>query len=344
MKSMTLALARSQFLARRAAAPLALASLMAGSVACESVESFVPGAGTPDTEGSYSAEGVWDLSGPFTGGRTVGDAVADTVVQKLLEFVSPPSAVEDEVAEILAERVHAPVKAMIDDAGPADLATDGDLTELLARSLASVQISSTIVLEDDWVPGTVSGTETLTRIVYEHEGEEQEIDLTRLGGGEVKAEWAADEDGAALDVEQHPVELHYGGIIDSMLSDLSPESDVGKLRDQVLETLDCSVVLAAIMGGDAAIEIGVGEFGYTLEPSDLLDTCNGARGSIAERVLGMFTVGTKVVVGGRVALVDDDGDGVADGMTSTASFGGYLDVLPEPIALRVLVSFSATRQ
>ena len=38
------------------------------------------------------------------------------------------------------------------------------------------------------------------------------------------------------------------------------------------------------------------------------------------------------------------GDYDADGMTSTASFGGYLDVLPEPIALRGLVSFSATRQ
>jgi len=64
---------------------------------------------------------------------------------------------------------------------------------------------------------------------------------------------------------------------------------------------------------------------------------------MGERVLGLFALDTKVEVGGGVRLVDADGDRVVEQIESAAGHGGHVNVVPEPFAPNLSVTFTATR-
>ncbi len=334
--------------ARRLAAP---ACLLAASLAvgCGSDATDI---GLPDVfddeepswPGVYAAEGVWNLSGPFSGGRTVGDAVAEMLVDRILGTISPPSAVEDKVAEFLASRVYEPVKSVVDGAAPAELGPSGVITEALRESLADVRVTSTIMLKTDGlIFKSVAGVETIEGLVYFADGEEVYVDTTALNGATVEAVWEGDEDDGVLEIEPHGVAIQFGALVQHAAERLGETDELQALRDDVLSSIDCARVVSGILGGDTAIEIGVSEWSYSVEADELARACDGARGLVKARVLGLFKLDTGVVVGGSVGVGAADADGKAVSLTSKPGFGGFVDLVPEPLAPRVSVSFTATR-
>ncbi len=64
--------------------------------------------------GEYSATGTWDVSGPLKGGCTVGDAVADLLVEKIVGLSGVPSALQGKAEELTSKAVRKHVKDVVD--------------------------------------------------------------------------------------------------------------------------------------------------------------------------------------------------------------------------------------
>jgi len=96
--------------------------------------------------GVYDADGVWDLSGPITAQRTLGDIVTDLLIDEIVSRAGVPSALEDRAKDAVRSLVGSKVKTLVDTAAPAPLKPGSDLMMKLATVLASTGVASTIDL------------------------------------------------------------------------------------------------------------------------------------------------------------------------------------------------------
>jgi hypothetical protein len=300
----------------------------------------------PDWTGTYTVEGQWDLSGPFSDGQTVGGVVAGFVLDEVIGLVGVPDLLQEAAQEVLAESMGAGIADFIDGQLPPALAPDGPLVEALSLGLGSVAMESDLVLEEGTFPGSVEGKETFSALTYWVDGISHRLtpaDL-QIEGVSLEAEWsgnvAADD---RLEIDPHPVELQYGQLVLTVALALADELELQAIQEDLASALDCTTLVPLVFGDEAGIELDLVGFTHEIDEDDLISGCVSAQGLIGERVLGLFALDTKVEVGGGVRLVDADGNGVVEEIESAAGHGGHVNVVPEPFAPNLSVSFTATR-
>ncbi len=293
--------------------------------------------------GQYAATGTWDVAGPLKN-RTVGDAVADLLVEQVVGLSGVPSALKDKAQELTSKAVRAHVKAVVDKHVPAELQAGGSVSKVLATTLAAATVESSIVLEEGLLPGCMKGTETITAIKYAHGGKSYTLTAQDLAGAAIVAQWEGDEEGDdTLEVDPHAVPIQYGELVKRVAGHVVDTAGLKSLTDKVHAAVSCEQIIKLILGSGTGLKITVSEWSYTFGEADLKSACSGASGLIQKRVLGMFALDTKLEVGGKVTW-SPAGEAQATGLASAAGYGGTVTVAPRSIAPRVTVTFSATRK
>ena len=316
----------------RVVSVLVLASVCAGC-----------GGDDPPWIGKWAATGTWDVSGPLAQNRTVGDAVADILVEKIVGLTGVPSLLEDKTHEYVDKAIRDHVKSVVDGNAPAELSPGGSVHKVLAATLASVRAESTIELEEGLLPGSMKGNEIVTAVEYQHDNKAYRLAAAELAGAGVtiEAEWKGKEDGDnTLEVDQHGVEIHYGELVRRVADHVIDAAGQTKLKDDVHSAISCDQIVSLILGGGAGLKISVSDWSYTMSDADLKKACGDASTLVQSKVLGMFALDTLLEVGGKVTW---SGDGEATGLQSASGFGGIVKVAPPAIAPRVTVSFTAKR-
>ncbi len=334
---------------------LVLGLAAAGLSACggANVGDHVGGGGVGDTiggdehtgepvKGEFAVTGTWDLSSPISADRTVGDAFADALVLKLAEKIPSESAVEKVDAV-----VRPVIKREVDGNAPEALRPDSELMRALTATLASVEVLSELQLQDGGLTNDLRGTERIVAFGFSHDGQSFMVtpdEITQDLGVHVEASWAAqaEGDGRSIDVENHRFELRFGDLVLWLLTNVLEQANA-PLVDAVTESLECQVIVGALLDGREGLFVEVGGREYGFDAQELGSHCETARGLLVDRALGMFALDAKVEVGGTVTFLDDDGDDRADRLISGPDYGGFVGVAPEFIAPRLSVSFEATR-
>lgn len=302
----------------------------------------------PAWDATYSSSGTWDLSGPFSSGRTVGDAAAEIVIGQIVSLAGVPSLLEDKANKTLSDAFADDIAATVDANAPVELAPGSRLMQVLGTTLASVGIDSEITLEDGLLPLSVSGDENITQITYEHEATQYVIvpaDLLPPSLVTIGARWKGSVDTSSqLEIDPHEVGIRYGELVRHVVTTVTDAAQLTTLQNQVAAAFDCGNIVSLILNGQTEITIDLVEWSYTMSATELDSACASGRSAAGDRVLGLFTVDSKVEVGGIVLLNDTNGDDVSERIENGAGFGGTLNVVPKAIAPRVQVVFAAERQ
>jgi hypothetical protein len=295
--------------------------------------------------GTYTTVSTWDISGPLAGGRTVGDAIADLLVDKIVGLSGVPSVLEEDAQELVSSLIRDDVKSAVDLYVPETLSPTGAMTVMLGETLANVTVESTLHLEEGLLPNSLEGSETIDKLTFEHEGILHDLlplDLLADAGAEMEAEWSGSEDGeTALEIDPHGVALQYGELVQRVALQLVDAAGLTQLKDDVAAAVDCNNVIADILDGEPAVELSVSSWSYSVDSTDLADACSSAQGLIGDRVLGMFARDSGVLIGGSLHIVGGD---PAEGLTSASDFGGIVNVAPAAIAPRIDVELDAVRR
>ncbi len=301
------------------------------------------GCGDPPWVGTFTVSADWDLRGPFTDGRTMGDAVTEIVLGKIVDTTPCPSFLEDDLFELLVSFDGGTIKTMIDTEGPAELRPTGSVTQFLSGALASVRTTSRLVL-DEATFADLEGEETITALEYDLPGGVQPLppgNLFDQAGAEMVAEWEGDESGeTTMAIEPHAVPLQYGALLAEILLHLLDQAGLDGLRTGVLAALDCPTLVDQLLDGQPGFTVTVGEWSHTIPASDFQSACAAAQSAMGGRVLGLFSTGTRVVVGGTMKWTEKE----PVTLTSPKGFTGILDVAPESVAPEISVTFTATKR
>jgi hypothetical protein len=289
----------------------------------------------PAWVGTWKVNATWDLRGPFSANHTVGDAVAEIVLGKIVGLTPVPSFLEDDLYDLLDAAAGDAIQQAVDDGAPAELGPSGSVTTFLSQTLASVRTTSRLVL-DEAVLDDLEGEETLRTLDVDFPGGPETIDIYDSDGD--PAEWSGDESGKTFDIEPHYVPLQYGALLAEVLLHLLDAAGLDDLRTGVLAALDCVTVVDTFLGGETGFDVNLGDWTYTIPESDFIDACDAARSSMSNRVLGLFSSDTAVLVGGEFTWKDSDHPTLAGG------FSGILDVAPEAVAPRITVMLSGKKR
>jgi hypothetical protein len=291
--------------------------------------------------GTYDASGTWNLAGPFAGERSVGDAVAEGLIEQIIDALGVPSLLHDRAYDTLASLFAADVAALVDAAAPTELAPTSPLVRALSASLADIDVESTITLDHGTIPGSLEGTETIVALAYTHDSTVYRLAASDLAPGtSIAADWSGRASGLELSVDQHTFALRFGELVRRIAERVVDLTGQQEIASDAAAAVDCGNVVAVILDGDASLSLDVDGFSGSLSASELDGLCGTVRTFTGNRVLGLFEVGDVVEVGGIVRL-EAHGD-VAHGLTSDAGYGGTLNVAPGPVAPRVSVQFAAT--
>ena len=292
--------------------------------------------------GTYTVNGTWRLSGPLEGGRTVGDAASELLVDELSGALPAPSFVEDEVHDWLEGAIGGKVKTAVDSSMPPELAPNGSLTRLLAKTLAAVDIDSTLRLDGE-AGGELEGTETVTAIEYVIKGQSHRVSASKLAEGAetgIGAEWSGQEsETGRLSIDPHSVTIRYGALVLLVVGDLLQASELSALNAKMKTALGCTAIVSAMLGGGSGLKISVAGWSHTIGKSELESACSSAMALIEKKALGQFELDSKVEVGGTVLWSEVPPEGSIK-LESAAGFGGVVNVLPKAIAPKVSVSFT----
>ena len=128
------------------------------------------GTGALSWAGIYDSDGVWDLSGPITAQRTIGDVVADLLIEQIVSLSGVPDALESQATSVVRSLVGDKIKAAVDASVPASLKPGSDLMTKLATVLASTQVASTIDLYSGTPARVVKGDEELLTFKFQFQG------------------------------------------------------------------------------------------------------------------------------------------------------------------------------
>jgi hypothetical protein len=300
----------------------------------------------PPWAGTYTASGTWKLSGPFAGGRTVGDAAADFLIEKIAGFAPVPSFLEDDLSDWLAGAIREEVKTTVDANMPKDLAPDGALTKLLAETLATIKVESTIVLEQGDDDDELQGNESVTALEYVIRGQKHRISVSQLSGNTgagIVAQWAGKEPGSGqLSIDPHSVGIRYGELVRLIATDLLQASELTAINTQLASAFSCKAIVAAILQGKPGLEISIVGWSHTISTGDLEGLCASAMSVMESRVLGQLELDTHVEVGGSVTWTRLASPQSIE-LRSGSDFGGVVNILSRAISPRVGVTFTAQR-
>jgi hypothetical protein len=296
--------------------------------------------------GTYDVQGTWKLSGPLEGGKTVGQATSELLVDQVAGALPAPSFVEDKVRKLLESSVGGAVRIAVDKGMPADLGPDGKVTKLLRQTLAAVDLESTLQLEGE-SGGELEGTETVMAIEYVINGKRHRVSAGELADGaqsSIDAPWSGEEfEEGTLSVAPHSVAIRYGALVRLVASDLLQASELSALDAQVKSALSCKTIVAAITGGGSGLKISVIGWDHTIGAAELEQLCDSALSSLTKKTLGRFELDSRVEVGGDVAWSITPGTGAIK-LDSRPNFGGIVNIAPAAIAPKVGVSFQGTQQ
>lgn len=304
-------------------------------------EATGPSAGAPG--GVYALEGLWDLSGPLGDGRSLGDVVAELVVEETVSTLPVPSRLEGRATELLDARVGDAIRAHVDARTPEALAADGPLMTALGQTLLEVEVQSELTLARDATTGAVQGEETfqsfaVTRAGIRHVVTPEEL----LLGASLGATWEGEAREGVLSVEPHEVTLRYDALV-LWVASAALRVDLTELGAEAVSAVACDTLVEELVGVSGSFVLDLGVTQIRISADALLGGCDRALGELAGRALPYLTLDTPVVLGGDVALLDDDGDGRADGLASEEGFGGHVLVTAQAVAPRLTVSFVGER-
>lgn len=290
----------------------------------------------PGWVGSYAASGTWNISGPLAQSRTVGDAVADLLVDQIVSLCGVPSMLEDKAHEYVGKAIRDPVKTVVDQNAPSELAPGGSVNQVLAASLVDVKAESEITLEEGLLPGDMKGNESVTALEYTYQSKAYRVSAKDLAGAAITAEWEGEEDGAsALEVDPHGVSIRYGELVRRIADHVVDAAGLTSLKDQVTAAVSCDQIVLQISGGQG-LTISLSGWSHTVGEDDLKKACASASTLLESYVLGMFALDSKLEVGGTVTWD-------SAGLKSGSGFGGIVTIAPRAIAPRITVSFTADR-
>ncbi len=316
----------------------------------EEVEPTAPPAPTQLVyEGTYDTKAQWDLSGPFAGSATVGDVAAEIVVDEVAGLIGVPESMQDAVREKIADAIFDKVRDHVDANAPDALQPDGELFLALSKTFATVEVETRMTLtpdEDD--PDALHGTERITAMRVPYDGELHDLPIDQLGlGDDAKLVLEADvtaqvTDTKTLAFDDHSFELRLGSMAGWVMTVLM-EFNESPTEEELNDGLVCIALADSITNGDE-IELSVLWFDFTLDNSLLEKACDKAYGRLAEKMLGILSFDTGIVLGGEMTAIDADGDQIVDMLsTEGGSYSGVLTMLPGPLDPVVLVSGTSER-
>jgi hypothetical protein len=296
--------------------------------------------------GSYTMDGVWDLSQPF-GPDGLGGMVADLLIEEILGLASVPSTLEDEARDAVAGAIRQPIVDHVNGAVPPEL--DGSSPEMMAldRIFSAVEVDGTLALAAGADPDVFTGTDTVVSILVRDEDVAIGVDMDELLAGTGAVQIAGAIGGGAtgpdrLSIGQHPLELRFGTLV-AIVAREALGLDAFALADEAMAALGCPGLVDVITDGGASYDITVGGQGFSVPAATLVTACDALRAELAERALGMIRPDAGVRLGGPVRLVDEGGDTNTDIVASEPGYGGAITALGLPVEPQISASFSASR-
>lgn len=302
--------------------------------------------------GIYDSDGVWDLSGPITAQRTIGDVVADLLIGEIVSRSGVPSALQGQAQSVVRSLVGDKIKAAVDAAVPASLKPGSDLMTKLATVLASTQVASTIDLYSGTPARVVKGDEELLTLKFQFQGRTSTLPARDLLDSTLPlvtlaAEWDGTHEAPdTLTINPHVFELRFGKLVLWVAENVLQEVGAGSLSTTAASLISCSTITSAITGGQPSFSFGVGFLSFSISTASLDAGCGAALGVVKEKALGLFDMDAGVELGGHVLQIDDNGDSAADRLRNKSDFGGIVTKSPGPAAIapRVTARFEAVRR
>ncbi|MGC4121634.1 MAG: hypothetical protein QM765_45060 [Myxococcales bacterium] len=298
--------------------------------------------GEPQWPGTYSTTGTWDLGGPLANDRTVGDAVADLLTEQLVETLGIPSLVQDEAEALVDKAVRPAVKAVVDPNAPKELEPGGVVYQALGATLAQIKVESELTLEKGLLPGSLKGKETFAAFSFEREGKTYVLEAKELNevGVAITAEWKGQETKTnALEIDAHEVEIEFGELVQKIADLVVDVAGQGELKGKVQAAVSCEQIASRISPNGTGLMVKVGDWSGGLSDQQIKDACGKAVPKIEEQVLGLFSKGTTIELGGSATY-----DAAARQLKSGDDFGGLIGIAPRPVAPRLKASVVATRK
>jgi hypothetical protein len=289
---------------------------------------------------------VWDLTGAVAVGPTLGDTVADLLIEELIDRAGIPGFLESAARSKLRSLVRAPIVAFVNAHTPGVFDADSGVLAGLTDALSDVEVVSELTLRA--VPGDATRFEGVERIiaVRVHAGTtviEVPIDalLPVLGADAL----AADLTGAAVGDDGLVFDAHELSLRSDPLALLGVLGFVSlpSLDDLAAEVLDCPAIIDAMTGG-ASLSFTVSGHSFSIGFGTLVSACEAVRAEALEMVLGFTRTDIGVTTGGPAVMFDDDGDARADEIVAADGFAGALSFIPDVIASEFDIAFSAVRQ
>lgn len=331
------------------ASVLGLSVLLCGCPEGDEPDVDAPDAGPPppvvDYDGTYAADGTWDLSGPFSDEDGVGGAVADLVIREAVARSGVPSSLEDEAASKLSGVAREPIADFVNDMLPATLAPGGQLLADLGRVLASADVASSFSISS--AGSSVTGNETVASIGLVNGTDTLVLTPADLlpGGGapEIRASVSGRRTSGGFVRDPAVYQIYVGAIVERVVEDLLG-ADLELSSQAIVDAIDCQPLVDAVTGGGSSISITVGGMTVSISASDLLGACDQVALAAADKALGVLSRDTPITLGGSINVTDLDGDEIADRMSAGSGYGGSVAIVDPIFDPRVTASFTATRQ
>ena len=304
-----------------------------------------------DWRGDYTVESTWDLSPMLNADRTLGTAATEIMVASIMSSLDLPGPVEDEAREKLTALISPKIKPVIDSALPSDLTNNSELLQRLNTIVTSVQVSSTLKLEDPdhILANAIGGRETLSGYVFEV-GADQTflLDPQKLippGATEttIDAAWGGSVKPASttLNVESHAFKARLGDMLTELLTEVIAETGTQDLVDQALAGVDCTAIVSDLIGGEPLLSFTFAGEDYSVGEGQFQTACDAITSQSEERILGLITPDATVELGGDLELIDDDGDKIVDRIEGLDNYSGYIKF--SGVAIPFDATFKATR-
>ena len=201
--------------------------------------------------GIYDSDGVWDLSGPITAQRTIGDVVADLLIGEIVSRSGVPSALQGQAQSVVRSLVGDKIKAAVDAAVPASLKPGSDLMTKLATVLASTQVASTIDLYSGTPARVVKGDEELLTFKFQFQGRTSTLPARDLLDSTLPlvtlaAEWDGTHEAPdTLTINPHEFELRFGKLVLWVAENVLQEVGAGSLATTAASLISCSTITSA---------------------------------------------------------------------------------------------------
>ncbi|MEQ9496733.1 MAG: hypothetical protein RIT81_07740 [Deltaproteobacteria bacterium] len=294
---------------------LPLVALLLGSAATTACGSDI------QIEGTYDTTAVWDISEPFGRGG-IGGAIAELIITESISLAAP-GFIEGAAIDVATPLLKPPIQLAIDSQLPDDLKEDGEVIVGLREALGAVEVETELVFTDD-----VEGTEKLTMLAIPGENRFEWRDDLLPSDVKIAAEIEGDrEEEDRVELDDYVLQVHYGEFVLAVTAHLFGKN-ASSLEVTIENAVPCQAIVDEVTGGDGSVDFSVAGQNVSISAGALTSACELVRDTVGQFALGAARLDSGVELGGKVTLIDDDDDGVADRLSSDAEFEGKITVLP----------------